>query len=481
MLKRLAATDFARWLPAPAALLATGIALRLAGLLSSSIWYDESFSLALVRLPLLDMVRLAATDFNPPLWELLTWPVVRLIGYNALGLRSLAVMAGCAGLYLTYRLTAGYTKGQAVYTMALAALLPGLLWISQDGRVYAIYSLLYLAGYVYATQGRWLGLTAVSGLLLYAHGTGAFYVMTLLLIAWVYYPEERRKVILSGLLALLAWLPWMPSLLAASGDALWLKFDWQFLIVQSVGALFGPTLSGQFSALAVFVLAASVIGAVVFWLAKLFKYKSLKLSQPGLVILAVVPVVTMILISAIFKPLFFYRPLAPAILPLCLMIGLYLTPRRLALSAWILFYSWILVLAVGLLAWNTTTRGGGIEQAAALINSGYKSGELVYHATGTSYLPFDHYLDDDIPQMIMDIPQAAALLRPELATAFGGQYGELQDDQAAWVVYARDPVINGVGTRYMDDLTSNARARLVMVVHGWQFADIEIYYREGHE
>jgi hypothetical protein len=477
MLKRLAAIDFARFLPVPAALLATGMTLRLAGLLSSSIWYDESFSLALARLPLLDMVRLAAMDFNPPLWELLIWPVLRVFGYNALGLRLLALLAGCAALWLTYRLTAGYTKGQAVYTMALAALLPGLLWISQDGRVYAVYSLLYLAGYVYATQGRWPGLTAVSGLLLYAHGTGAIYVMALLLIAWVYYPEERRKVILTGLLALLAWLPWAPSLLAASGDAFWLVFDAKFLGMQSVGALFGPTVTGQFSALAVFVLAATVIGSIVFWLAKLSEYKSLKLSQPGLVILAVVPVVTMILISATFKPLFFYRPLAPAILPLCLMIGLYLTPRRLTLTTWILPYSWAMLLIVGLLAWNSTTRGGGIDQAAQLINSGYKSGELVYHATGTTYLPFDHYLSDDIPQMIMELPQAAALLRPELATAFGSQYGELPDDQPAWIVYARDPVINGVGTQYMDGLTSNIRARLITVVHGWQFADIEVYYR----
>lgn len=477
MLRRIQSLGLKQWIPLPAALLATGIILRLAGLLSSSIWYDESFSLALARLPLLDMVRLAAQDFNPPLWELLLWPVVRLIGYNALGLRLLALLAGCAALYITYRLTADYSGGQALYTMALAALLPGLLWISQDGRVYAVYSLLYLAGLIYAQRGRWLGLLAVSGLILYSHGTGALYVMALMLIAWIYNPGSRRKVIVTGLGALLAWLPWLPPLLSASGDAFWLTFDWQFLGVQSIGALFGPTLSGQFSVLAVAVLGLCIVSCIVFWIGRYAEVKSLYLSDPAILIAAVVPVLAMILISALAKPLFFYRPLAPAILPLCLMIGRYLAPRRLSLTSWILPYSWAMLLLVGLLAWNSTTRGGNIEAAVRIINLGYKPGEVVYHATGTSYLPFDQYLDQDIPQLIMDIPQAAALLRPELATAFGGQYGDLPDDQPAWIVYARDPVINGVGTRYMDDLISNVRARLITVARGWQFAPIEVYYR----
>lgn len=480
MLRRLNTLDLSKWLPTAAALLATGTLLRLSGLLTSSIWYDESFSLELAHLPLLDMVRLAALDFNPPLWELLIWPVVRLVGYNALGLRVLAVLAGCGALWLAYTLAITGSKGEAVYTMALAALLPGLLWISQDGRVYAVYSMLYLAGYIYATKGRWLGLLAVCGLLLYSHGTGALYVLALLLIAWIYNSGSRRKVILVGLGALLAWLPWLPSLFAASGDAFWLSFDWHFVGVQSIGALFGPTLSGQFSVLAVVILAVSLLACVVVWLERMINTRSIILSEPGLIIAAILPVLVMIVISATVKPLFFYRPIAPAILPLCLLIGRSITPRRLTWTSWVIPYSWALVMLVSLLAWNTTTRGANIEQAARFINLGYKSGEIVYHATGTTYLPFKQYLDPEIPQMIMDIPQAPALLRPSLGTAFGGVYGDLPEGPA-WIVYARDPVINGVGSRYMDNLTSNVRSELITELHAWQFAPIQVWYRKGEK
>ena len=64
--------DFARYLPkfetrdvALIGLAALAVALRVAGLGASAIWYDEAFSLAMARLPLLDMVRAAALDFHP--------------------------------------------------------------------------------------------------------------------------------------------------------------------------------------------------------------------------------------------------------------------------------------------------------------------------------------------------------------------------------------------------------------------------------
>ncbi len=461
---------------APMALLVAGITLRLSGLLTSSIWYDEAFSLELSRLPLLDMVRLASTDFNPPLWEMLIWPVVRLIGYNALGLRLLALLAGIAALFLTYRLTTTWTTGQRVYTMALAALLPGLLWISQDGRVYAVYSLLYLAGFAYASRGRWLGLLAICGLLLYAHGTGAFYVFALLLVAVAVQPQAWRRVAMVGGLALVAWLPWLTSTLSAASSDFWLVFDWRYVGVQSVGALFGPTLSGAWGLLAAIILALTLLSCVMIWLERAEDAKSIIHSDPGLLIAVVVPVLAMIVVSAVIKPVFFYRPLGPALLPFCLLVGYSITPRRLTWTSWVIPYSWAMLMLVGLAAWTPTQRGGDIESAANLIASGYKSGEVVYHATGTTYLPFREYLGE-IPQLISDIPQPPALLRRGLGEAFGAVYGDISDNSPAWIVFAKDPVLSSAGQERFFELTSGAR--LMAVVHGWQFAPIEIWYREG--
>src|SRR3989304_3246477 len=77
-------------------LTALAVALRVAGLGASAIWYDESFSLAMARLPLLDLVRAAALDFNPPLWEMIAWVSTRLFGDSAIGLRLPSLVASIA-------------------------------------------------------------------------------------------------------------------------------------------------------------------------------------------------------------------------------------------------------------------------------------------------------------------------------------------------------------------------------------------------
>src|SRR3972149_1182266 len=153
-----------------------GIALRVSGLGASAIWYDESFSLAMARLPLLDMIRTAALDFNPPLWEMIAWVSVRIFGVNEIGLRAPALVASILPLLLARYLAHTLLPDMpAALGVGAVALLPYQLWMAQEGRMYAMMSLLYLFAFALARRGRWLGLSAVLGLLLYSHMTAPFY------------------------------------------------------------------------------------------------------------------------------------------------------------------------------------------------------------------------------------------------------------------------------------------------------------------
>src|SRR3972149_6603823 len=204
-------------------ILPLGIAMRLAGLTASPLWYDEAWSLYLARLPLLPMGRVAALDFSPPLWELIVWPFIRAFGPE-FGLRLPALLFSLISLWLAYEITRllQFDAAERFVGMSLAALLPYQFYAAQDGRMYAMQSAIYLAAIIFALRGRWLGLTACCGLLLYTHATGAFYTTTALAVALLQHRHRWRAWTASGAVAAVALLPWLPAYLHASDKHHWL-------------------------------------------------------------------------------------------------------------------------------------------------------------------------------------------------------------------------------------------------------------------
>ena len=111
------------------------------------------------------------------------------------------------------------------------ALLPGLLWHAQDARAYALLSFLYLLAAWFAIKGRWLGLTAVCGLILYTHATGAAFVAGALALALFHHPRSWKKILLCGVLAAVSYIPWMSAWLQNGTTGHWipsLYSDWIF-------------------------------------------------------------------------------------------------------------------------------------------------------------------------------------------------------------------------------------------------------------
>jgi predicted membrane-bound mannosyltransferase len=85
-------------------LLLLGLALRLAGLGNDALWYDEVFTGRLANLDLLSLVRATRWDVHPPLWYLIEWLAVRLIGNEPTGLRLPAALFGTWSSFLMYSL-----------------------------------------------------------------------------------------------------------------------------------------------------------------------------------------------------------------------------------------------------------------------------------------------------------------------------------------------------------------------------------------
>lgn len=114
--------------------------LRFTRIAHQSFWYDESFTVLLVRHSPSQMLGLLPqTELTPPLYYLLAWPWARVFGYGEAGLRSLSALAGVATIPAVYAAAAKLISRRAGLTAAaIASCSPLLVWYSQEARSYAV-------------------------------------------------------------------------------------------------------------------------------------------------------------------------------------------------------------------------------------------------------------------------------------------------------------------------------------------------------
>jgi mannosyltransferase len=122
------------------ALVLVAAVVRFVGLGRQSYWYDESFTVHLVRGDVGDLLSsVADNESTPPLYFVLAWGWSRLFGSAEVGLRSLSALLGTALVVIAW--AAGRRIGgtrAAVAAAALVAVNPFLVWYSQEARAYAL-------------------------------------------------------------------------------------------------------------------------------------------------------------------------------------------------------------------------------------------------------------------------------------------------------------------------------------------------------
>jgi len=486
----------------PQALLISGVIFRISGVVAGSIWYDESYSLALATMPLLKMVQVAIMDFNPPGFEILLWPVIKIFGANLFGLRVLSLAGALITLWVAWILIKDLNIYQKTIAAALIGLLPIGAWIAQDGRNYSLFALLYLAGFLFIKNKKWLGLSAVIGLLCYLHVTGVFYSAALIMAAVVMDKRDLRKIVYSGSLAAILYIPGILILLRTTELNFWTpKGTIDFMLSKSmfVGLIHGPWVY-LFSVIILISLFGSALIVLGPWINKMVNPVTLRIGamvttwlklKPfenksedpnpfylALLIWAVGPIILMAAAGEILQPIIFYRSLVGVVYPLCILFAAILTPRRLTLTTWILPYSWLMLLLVSLIAWSPTLKGGGLDVLANTINEQLQPGDIIYHATATTYLPFDYYLED--PAYLLDQYQEHdGLLQDRIQDILEIQKLPLEslDYKRAWIIWARDPTLTETANSRMAGYVSNAQ--LIGSASGFQFSEIELYLKEG--
>jgi len=192
-----------RWRFLLLAILMLGTAVRFYQLTYHSLDLDESFCMFWTSQPILAIIRTLlkpSTQVNPPFYFVVLKGWIALFGDGEVALRTFSALLSVLYLGLLFRLGEQlFSRRTALIAVAIAALNPFLVWFAQEVRMYALGTLLSLAGMIAfvrgLTDGRlrdWAGYALYTLLASYTHiGAALLIPAQALMLLWAW-PRNRR-------------------------------------------------------------------------------------------------------------------------------------------------------------------------------------------------------------------------------------------------------------------------------------------------
>ena len=385
----------------PCLLFFSALAVRLIGLGSESLWYDEAFSAHLASLPLDRLMAATAGDVHPPLWYLIEWLTVRGLGASEFSLRlpaALASAAGAAEMFLLVRRIESERAGLVAAGLMIAS--GGMHYYGQEARMYSLMTWLSLFGLRSLLEDRTRRFVPAMALLMYTQNLAAFVAAPLGLLAlWRWRSKAIKPLALAGL----AYLPWggvLAGQLADVSNGFWIPRDnlGGLFYFMSYGT-FGTRLPGW----AMLHGAAASVGLTAgsVWTLRRDLYKYVPL-----LMLAFVPALSLFGVSEFWRPLMLPRALLPASAGVISLWSISLVKmskqaRMVSLSALVP----MLALAMINPLLEPDVRRFPIDSQRDVITKHWQPGDAIYNVNLSTAITYGYYLPpDQYPSFI--VPQA---------------------------------------------------------------------------
>lgn len=377
------------WIVALAAL------LRLATLGAESLWYDESFTSWIVKLPFAQMVEAIRGDVHPPLWYLIEWVWVRIAGDSEFALRLPAALFGVLSVVLIYYVgkAAGFDDRVSLLGALLVAVMPGHIYYSQDARMYPLLTCFVLL-MVYGALLKRYGIMILGAVgACWTQTLGAFYVLALGVCLIVVYFRQRKELYealgalaLAGLgISLL--IPLVIFQARDIQDGFWLSSPNLVAAIAPIPLLSIGWRLWAWTTLGVYVVAFSTT-FIGFWALRRWA-----LTPKGLILIGVTVGAPGLLLVAswLWRPVYLARALLPSITLLMLVWAyalIHLSQEARSLARGLVGAS----LALGLVGYYTTGARDPISEWADHIKEAWQQGDVIYHTSITGALLMGHYL-----------------------------------------------------------------------------------------
>ncbi len=328
---------------AACAAIATGLAAWWIGP-DRSIWFDEGYTLALIKEPIDRLIHFTAVDVHPPLYYLSLKGWLYVVGSTDIALRTFSIICGAlasgVALITVRRFFSARIMLAAVPFLVLA---PFLLRYDIEARMYAMASLIgIVATYVLVCalqqkqQAKKVALWFVYGLLVLAGMYTLFYTALIWIVhfAWCIYQQGRPRTfwklvkqpwIVAYAGAFVFFVPWLLiSFDRLRNSGLWVGSPAYKEVANVFSLAFGWTPEWQLGPWGSLLILGAV-GAAISLVVIAFRHVSAK-QRPYLVLFlvyAVLPFVILYLASLPpSKPAFLYRYFAHTLIGMYALVGI---------------------------------------------------------------------------------------------------------------------------------------------------------------
>lgn len=180
-------------------------------LMTQSLWRDEAFSFVFARMHLLDMIKLTAKDFNPPLYYLLLHFWIKIFGTSEIALRCLSLVFFAINIYVVYLFLKKIFKVPSrkipIYLL-LFSLNPLLLYYAFEARMYSLFALLSTLSFYFMIRKKYRLniLTSIIGV--YTHYFFLFVIFTQILYFYAFNKKDFINRLKVALIPIIIFLPW---------------------------------------------------------------------------------------------------------------------------------------------------------------------------------------------------------------------------------------------------------------------------------
>lgn len=406
-----------RYQPVPALLL--GLLLRLIGLESRSLQYDDTFSIFLAARSLPEILTGTAADTMPPLYYFLLhfW---MLAAQSAWFIRLFSVLLSLAAIWILYALVKLWLgEAAASWAAFLAAISPLMIYHGQDVRMYALLVTAQLGYFWFFSRiwfaapdqrhrlGNWAGLVACAAAAMYSHNVAVFALCVpnlflLLRREWKLHFRLLAAQALTGLLAL-PWLLLIPGQIAKVQKAWTLPPPGLVEIIQAV-VMFTASLPLPVPLLALAMVFSLQI--LVMLLMELWRGRKEGRSVLFWLLLLFVPPVLLFIASYIMRPVFVPRTFLIASLAYDALAGLVIARTWSRGVGKLLAAGFVLAAAVSLpshYTYNEFPRSP-YREVTAFLEGQVQPGVRMVHETKLSYFPAHFYAPQLDQVFIADPP-----------------------------------------------------------------------------
>ena len=392
--------------------------LRLVGIASHPIWYDEAFSIllseqgpsAILSGTLATETDTSAAEEHPPAYYFALWGWMQLFGDSLVSVRLLSIAFSLGIVFLLYLIASHlFNEQTALVSAFLAAVLPFQIHYGVELRMYVLLAFwLTLATFAFLKR-QWILFSLAAALAQYTHNLAAFYLIPLALTPifqrdW----KTLRSLTLAGFAAIVLYFPWLiqlPAQVSKVTSNFWIEKPG----IEKLFTLFlmyVPHLPLPNSLLMAGLLLATLIIALAAFQTYRAQKEKTEQAKSGLWLayLSFTPPLLLWLVSQIY-PLYVERALLPSHAIFCIWLAWAF--MRTKLPRLIQGFAFALILAsAGMGIYQHISYKGFPYVSSALtqsIENKLEEGGVVIHSSKLSYLPSLYY-DLSLPQSFIADP-----------------------------------------------------------------------------